>query len=108
RAAAHAPHPEVSADAWRILVVANESLEGEGTRAAILGRAKLRADPAPPFPARPHTCSSPARRAASASPDREAPPAARRRSPRTDASLAFPSGIRRAPLVSPNSRRVKC
>ena len=42
RAAAHAPHPEVSADAWRILVVANESLEGEGTRAAILGRANLR------------------------------------------------------------------
>jgi hypothetical protein len=42
RAAAHAPHPEASADAWRILVVANESLEGEDVRAAILGHAKLR------------------------------------------------------------------
>jgi hypothetical protein len=42
RAAAHAPHPEASTDAWRILVVANESLEGEDVRAAILGHAKLR------------------------------------------------------------------
>jgi hypothetical protein len=42
RAAAHAPHPEARADAWRILVVANESLEGEDVRAAILGHAKLR------------------------------------------------------------------
>jgi hypothetical protein len=42
RAAAHAPHPEATADAWRILVVANESLEGEDVRAAILGHAKLR------------------------------------------------------------------
>jgi hypothetical protein len=42
RAAAHAPHPEASADAWRILVVANESLEGEDVRAAVLGHAKLR------------------------------------------------------------------
>jgi hypothetical protein len=42
RAAAHAPHPEASADRWGILVVANEALEGEGVRAAILGRAKLR------------------------------------------------------------------
>jgi hypothetical protein len=42
RAAAHAPHPEASVDAWRILVVANESLEGEDVRAAILGHAKLR------------------------------------------------------------------
>jgi hypothetical protein len=40
--AAHAPHPEATADAWRILVVANESLEGEDVRALILGRAKLR------------------------------------------------------------------
>jgi hypothetical protein len=42
RAAAHAPHPDARADGWRILVVANESLEGDGVRAAILGRAKLR------------------------------------------------------------------
>jgi hypothetical protein len=42
RAAAHAPHPEATADAWRILVVANESLEGEDVREAILGRARLR------------------------------------------------------------------
>lgn len=42
RSAAHAPHPDASADAWRILVVANESLEGEDVRAAILGHAKLR------------------------------------------------------------------
>jgi hypothetical protein len=42
QAAAHAPHPEASADVWRILVVANESLEGEDVRALILGRAKLR------------------------------------------------------------------
>jgi hypothetical protein len=42
RAAARAPHPEASADAWRILVVANEALEGEDVRAAILGHAKLR------------------------------------------------------------------
>ena len=42
RAAAHAPHPDASADAWRILVVANESLEGEEVRAAILGHARLR------------------------------------------------------------------
>jgi hypothetical protein len=42
RAAAHAPHPDASADGWRILVVANESLEGDGVRTAILGRAKLR------------------------------------------------------------------
>jgi hypothetical protein len=42
RAAAHAPHPDASANAWRILVVANESLEGEDVRAAILGHAKLR------------------------------------------------------------------
>jgi hypothetical protein len=42
RAAAHAPHPEASADVWRILVVANESLEGEDVRAAILGHAKRR------------------------------------------------------------------
>jgi hypothetical protein len=42
RAAAHAPHSEARADAWRILVVANESLEGEDVRAAILGHAKLR------------------------------------------------------------------
>jgi hypothetical protein len=42
RAAAHAPHPEASADAWRILVVANESLDGDDVRAAILGHAKLR------------------------------------------------------------------
>jgi hypothetical protein len=42
QAAANAPHPEASADAWRILVVANESLEGEELRAVILGRAKLR------------------------------------------------------------------
>jgi hypothetical protein len=42
RAAAHAPHPDADADRWGILVVANEALEGEGVRAAILGRAKLR------------------------------------------------------------------
>jgi hypothetical protein len=42
RAAAHAPHPEASADAWRILVVANESLDGDDVRAAILGHAKVR------------------------------------------------------------------
>jgi hypothetical protein len=42
RAAAHAPHPEATADAWRILVVANESLEGVEVRAAILGHARLR------------------------------------------------------------------
>jgi hypothetical protein len=42
RAAAHAPHPEATADAWRILVVANESLEGDEVRAAILGHARLR------------------------------------------------------------------
>jgi hypothetical protein len=42
QAAAHAPHPEATADTWRILVVANESLEGEDVRAAILGRARLR------------------------------------------------------------------
>jgi GABA permease len=42
RAAANAPHPEASADGWRILVVANEALQGDGVRAAILGRAKLR------------------------------------------------------------------
>jgi hypothetical protein len=42
RAAADAPHPDASPDGWRILVVANESLQGEGVRAAILGRAKLR------------------------------------------------------------------
>jgi hypothetical protein len=42
RAAAQAPHPEASADGWRILVVANEALQGDGVRAAILGRAKLR------------------------------------------------------------------
>jgi GABA permease len=42
RAAAHAPHPDASADGWRILVVANEALEGDGVRAAILGRSKLR------------------------------------------------------------------
>ncbi|MCW3045792.1 MAG: hypothetical protein JWO74_76 [Solirubrobacterales bacterium] len=42
RAAAHAPHPDASADDWRILVVANEALQGEGVRGAILGRAKLR------------------------------------------------------------------
>jgi hypothetical protein len=42
RAAADAPHPEATADAWRILVVANESLEGEDVREAILGRARLR------------------------------------------------------------------
>jgi hypothetical protein len=42
RAAAHAPHPEATADAWRILVLANESLEGEDLREAILGRARLR------------------------------------------------------------------
>jgi hypothetical protein len=42
QAAAHGPHPEATADAWRILVVANESLEGDEVRAAILGRAKLR------------------------------------------------------------------
>jgi len=42
RAAAHAPHPEASANVWRILVVANESLEGEDVRAAILGHARLR------------------------------------------------------------------
>jgi GABA permease len=42
RAAAQAPHPDARADGWRILVVANESLEGDGVRAAILGRAKLR------------------------------------------------------------------
>jgi hypothetical protein len=42
RAAAHAPHPEASADAWRILLVANESLEGEDVRGSILGHAKLR------------------------------------------------------------------
>src|SRR4051794_736355 len=35
RAAARAPHPEARADAWRILVVANESLEGDDVRAAI-------------------------------------------------------------------------
>jgi GABA permease len=42
RAAARAPHPEASADAWRILVVANESLEGDDLRAAILRHAKVR------------------------------------------------------------------
>jgi hypothetical protein len=42
RAAAHAPHSEASADAWRVLVVANESLEGDDVRAAILGHAKRR------------------------------------------------------------------
>jgi hypothetical protein len=42
RAAAHAAHPEASADAWRILVVANEALEGEDVRATILGHADLR------------------------------------------------------------------
>jgi hypothetical protein len=42
QAAAHGPHPEATADAWRILVVANESLEGDEVRAAILGHAKLR------------------------------------------------------------------
>jgi hypothetical protein len=42
RAAARAPHPEASADIWRILVVANESLEGDDLRAAILGHAKSR------------------------------------------------------------------
>jgi hypothetical protein len=42
RAAAHAPHPDASSEAWRILVVANESLEGEDVRAVILGRATLR------------------------------------------------------------------
>jgi hypothetical protein len=42
RAAAHAPHPEATADAWRILVVANESLKGDDVREAILGRARLR------------------------------------------------------------------
>jgi hypothetical protein len=42
RAAAHEPHPDASANAWRILVVANESLEGEDVRAAILGHARLR------------------------------------------------------------------
>jgi hypothetical protein len=42
RAAAHAPHPDAAADRWGILVVANEALEGDGVRAAILGRAKLR------------------------------------------------------------------
>jgi hypothetical protein len=42
RAAAQAPHSEASADAWRVLVVANESLEGDDVRAAILGHAKRR------------------------------------------------------------------
>lgn len=42
RVAADAPHPEARADGWRILVVANEALQGDGVRAAILGRAKLR------------------------------------------------------------------
>jgi GABA permease len=42
RVAAHAPHPDATVDAWRILVVANESLEGEDVRGAILAHAKLR------------------------------------------------------------------
>jgi hypothetical protein len=42
QAAAQGPHPDANAERWGILVVANEALEGEGVRAAILGRAKLR------------------------------------------------------------------
>jgi hypothetical protein len=42
QAAAQAPHPEATADRWRILVVANESLEGGDVRAAILRRAEMR------------------------------------------------------------------
>lgn len=44
RAAASSPHPEAAAGAWRILLVANESLTGEEVRKAILHRAKLRPD----------------------------------------------------------------
>jgi GABA permease len=42
RAAAHAPHPEASTETWRILLVANEALEGDEVRGAILDHAKLR------------------------------------------------------------------
>jgi hypothetical protein len=41
RAAFSEPHPEARDDAWRVLVVANESLDGEEVRSEVLGRAKL-------------------------------------------------------------------
>ena len=42
REASHEPHPEAADGAWRVLVVANESLEGDGLRDELRRRAKLR------------------------------------------------------------------
>jgi hypothetical protein len=44
RVAFSGPHPEAREDAWRVLVVANETLDGEPIREEILRRAKLRPD----------------------------------------------------------------